>query len=132
MTRYEAITKYRNTIEAEMVRLYRSVVDSNGRVMYKLYVWEDGEIEVMEAPQGDNGWLKANDYEPRKLFPVTDIEESADFSIWDASEYGEPEDPAEAEALREEIIEYEVTRYENVVPDIIDNILDEAKWEETL
>ena len=129
MKRHEVITKYREAITAAMIECYRAVVESDGRIMSHLYIWEDGEVETLEAPQGDAGWLKARDAEPRKLFPVTDIEEPAGFSIWDYSEHGEPEDPADRETLRAEIIDYLMESYTDTVPDRLGYIIQEAEEE---
>ena len=132
MTRLQAIRKYRDKITADMVECYKAVIESNGSIQYRLYVWEDGELEHLLEPQGGNGWLKPRDMEPRKLFYVTTIGESSSFCIWDFAENGIPEDYTERDNLREEIIDWLVGGYEDSVADVIDAIEDEAEYEDEL
>ena len=40
MKRSEIIEAYADTIIAEMCECYRDVVSSDGRVQYKLYIWD--------------------------------------------------------------------------------------------
>lgn len=130
MKRSEALTKYYSKIAEDMTAHYREVIENDGRIQYAIYVWEDGEIERLLEPQGGNGWLKPRDYEPRELFYVTTIGEPASFSIWDCSEYGEPEDETERETQREEIIDWLAGEYASNVRDVLDAIIEEAETDE--
>jgi hypothetical protein len=126
MKNSEAIRKYYDTIRDALLDCYRTVLECNGRIQYKVYVWEDGEIERLEAPQGDTGWLQAREYEPRKLFYV-DLIDAPFFDPWDYSDVGKPDDDAEAEALRQEIIDYLVESFEADVDDRLDHIIQNAE-----
>lgn len=111
MTRYEIIKKYEDKIIEAMVEYYEAIVRYNGRVEYSLYIWEDGEIEVLEKTSGDNSWLQAKDWEERELFYVATIKEYGNFNIWDVIGESMPEDEEEAEKMEEEAIEYLVDEY---------------------
>lgn len=114
----EAIRKYYDTIRAEMISCYRTVLECSGRIQYKIYIWCDGEIERLEAPQGDSAWLQPRDAEPRDLFHVVTVD-APFFDVWDYSETGKPEDPAEADELEREIIDYLVDSYDTESADEI-------------
>lgn len=112
MTRYEIIKKYEDKIIETMVEYYEAVVRYNGRVEYALYIWEDGEIEVLEKTSGDNSWLQAKDWEERELFYVTKVKVDSIFNIWDgAGDISIPEDEDEAAEMEEELIENLVDEY---------------------
>ena len=130
MKKSEAITKYSGDIAEIMVNRYRTVLECDGRIQYKIYVWEDGEIECMEGPQGDNSWLQAKNNEPRELFYVCTID-SPCFDPWDYSDHGAPEDDDEREAERSEIIDWLVNDYKDNVSDKLDEIIEEAEREES-
>ena len=130
MKRSEAIEKYYDKIKADMVELYRSVIECDGRIQYTIYVWEDGELEHLEQPQGGNSWLQPRDCEPRELFCVTTIDVGPGFDIWDCSERGAPDDEDERETMRNEIIDWLVDEYEANVEELLDSIIEETKhWE---
>ena len=129
MKRSEIITKYEKDIKTEMVKCYRFVLDSFGRIQYKIYVWEDGEIECLEGVQGDNSYLKAKDSEPRELYYICTID-SPCFDPWDYSDHSAPEDETEREKEKQEIIDYIVDEYETNVSDVLDTIITEAEQEE--
>ena len=130
MKRAEIITTYRKQIEQEMVTCYRAVLESNGRIQYGIYIWEDGEIELLEGAQGDNTWLQAKDWETRKLFPVITIA-SPYFNAFDFTDDPEPEDDSEKETARQQIVDYLVDEYEREgASDALDAVLSEAEWED--
>ena len=126
MKNSEAIRKYYDTIRDTLLDCYRTVLECNGRIQYKVYVWEDGEIERLEAPQGDTGWLQAREYEPRKLFYIDQID-APFFDPWDFEDVQKPEDEVEAEERRQEIIDYLVESFEADVDDRIDHIIESAE-----
>lgn len=45
MKRSEIISTHREAIAAYMVEHFRIVLECGGKVQYKLYIWEDGELE---------------------------------------------------------------------------------------
>jgi len=123
----EIIISNYDRIKQEMIDLYKTVVSCNGRIQYSLYIWEDGEFERLEEPQGGNGWLKAKQYEPRQLFYITYIDVGPGFSIWDYCEDGRPDDPKEAEELESDIIDWLVCEYEANIDDVLDGIIRDKK-----
>ena len=131
MKRSEAILKYQGKIKEVMIDRYFSVIDCNGKIQYKVYVWEDGEIEVLPGPQGDNCYLKAKDYEPRKLVFVRTIS-SPFFDPWDYTDESAPDDDDEREATEHEIIDWLVDEFQNSTDDILDSVIEEAEREEEM
>ena len=132
MKRTEIITNNRDKIIAEMVSCYREVLDSNGKIQYKIHIWEDGKIETLESFQGDNTWLQAKSGEPRSLFYVATIS-SPFFYAFDYTDEPEPEDEDEKEKARQEIIDYLVGEYEREgAQNTLDAIMEEAKMDEEL
>ena len=112
MKKSEIIKKYEDKIIEAMVEYYEAIVRYNGRVEYALYIWEDGEIEVLEKTSGDNSWLQAKDWEERELFYVTTVKVDSSFNIWDgAGDISIPEDEDEAAEMEEELIENLVNEY---------------------
>lgn len=129
MKRSEIISAHREAIAAYMVEHYRIVLECGGKVQYKLYIWEDGELEGLEGPQGDNSWLKARDMEPRELFYVCTID-APYFTPWDLVDHAAPEDEAEREAEEKEIIDWCMSEYKDNLTDVLYTIIAEAEQEE--
>lgn len=125
----EAIKKYQPEIMEAMSKRYRYVLESEGRLQYRIYVWEDGEIECLEGVQGDNSYLKARDNEPRTLFYV-DTVSAPGFSIWDAAGESAPENEQEAEEMAKSVIDSCMEEYTDSLPDMIDSLIREAEGEE--
>ena len=125
------IRKHRKAIAAAMVDRYRTVLESAGRIQYRIYIWEDGEIECLEGPQGDNGYLKAKDYEPRELVYVRTIS-SPFFDPWDYTDESAPDDEDEREATEQEIIDWLVDEFRNSTDDILDSVIEEVEREEEM
>lgn len=125
----EAIKKYQPEIMEAMSKRYRYVLESEGRLQYRIYVWEDGEIECLEGVQGDNSYLKARDNEPRTLFYV-DTVSAPGFSIWDAAGESAPENEQEAEEMAKSVIDSCMEEYTDSLPDMIDSLIREAEDEE--
>lgn len=125
----EIITNNYKAITEAMVSMYRTVLESNGRIQYKIYIWDDGEIECLEQVQGDNSYLQPRDMEPRALYYVTTIEQP-NFDPWDSADHSAPDDEQEREAEEQEIIDWLVQEYETNVGDELDNIISEAEMVE--
>lgn len=123
----EAIIKYQDEIKSTMIEKYRSVLNCNGSIQYKVYVWEDGNIECLEGTQGDNTYLVPKDPD-KNLFYVCTVS-APYFDPWDYTDHSAPDNETERETERQEIIEYLVNEYESNISDIIDTILDGIKYD---
>ena len=130
MKRSEAILKYHDEIKETMINRYRTVLECDGRIQYKVYVWEDGEIECLEGAQGDNSWLQAKDAEPRELFYVCTIDNPY-FNPLDYSDHAAPDNEEEREVEKREIIDYLIREYEENITDKIDYIIEDAEQDES-
>ena len=129
MKRSEIISENYKAITEAMVSRYRTVLESNGRIQYKIYIWDDGEIVCLEQVQGDNSYLLHIEMEPRALYYVTTIEQP-NFDPWDSADHSAPDDEQEREAEEKEIIDWLVQEYETNVGDELDNIISEAEMVE--
>ena len=130
MKRSEALEKYRDKIEKAMVECYRCVLECGGSVQYKIYVWDDGEIEEFEQVQGDHARLVPNDAETRELFYVDTIE-MPNYDPWDSAIDPPPEDDDAAfEEQEKEIIDWAVEEYKNSVSDKLDELIADAERDE--
>ena len=129
MKRSEAIRKYWENIKNWLPDLYRAVLESDGRIQYGVYVWEDGEVQILEEVQGSTAYLKPKDMEPRKLFYVTCVE-FPNFDPWDYSDHAAPDDPEKRKAERTEITDWLLEEYTRNLPDLLDSILADAEQEE--
>ena len=127
MKDFEIVEKFRKAIAAEMIEKYRVVLNCSGRIQYKIYVWEDGEIESLEQPQGDTGYLKARDSEPRQLVYVATVSAPC-FDPWDFADHSAPDSPEERETAEQAIIDSLVDGYRESVPDIIDNAIEQLQY----
>lgn len=125
MKKSEIIAKYADAIAETMVNRYREVLKAHGINQYKVYVWEDGEIECLHGPQGDNSFLSPRDNEPRDLVYV-DTVSCPCFDPWEVDDRPEPEDEAEREKAEAEIIDWCVEDYENSLQDRLDVIIANA------
>ena len=121
--------RYADKIEDAMVQRYRDVIAANGSIQYKIYIWDDGEIECLEQPQGDSGYLKANELESRALYYVTTIDAPC-FDPWDCVDHSAPEDEQEREEELREILEWLSDEYEQNVHDALMDLIVEAEQEE--
>ena len=129
MKKSELITKYADQIGEAMVRCYRAVLESDGEIQYKIYLWEDGEVQTLEGFQGDTAYLKASDTEPREIYEICTISERC-FDPWDFTDHSAPDDETERENERREIIDYLVDEYQKNLPDVIDTIIEEEEQAE--
>ena len=130
MKKSEIITAARSAIAETMVEKYSSVIDCDGRIQYKIYIWEDGEIECLQDVQGGNTRLQPCDAEPRELYYVTTVSEAPGFYLFDCTDEIEPEDEDEREAKAEEIREWLVDCYKENLSATIDAIIEDAEQEE--
>ena len=131
MEKSEVLRKFSSEIEAAMVERYRVVLESGGQVQYKIFVWDDGEIECMQGPVGDNSYLVAKPAETRDLYYVLTVKEPH-FDPWDFSDHSAPDDETEQDAERTGIIDWMVSEYETNVSDILEVLIDEAEEGEWL
>lgn len=120
---------YASILEA-MKEHYETVVRSYGRCQYQIYVWEDGEIECLQGPQGDNSWLKPKDAEPRMLYYVCTVGGQY-IDPWDFADHGAPDDQDEREKEEEEIFSWLIEEYDHEGAEAaLDAAIDEAEEEE--
>ena len=129
MKKSEAMRKYYDAILEAMIDAYDKVIDSRGRVQYTIYIWEDGEIEPLCAPQGDNSYLKPHDWEPRQLYNVTTVAEPF-YDPRDQITDPLPEDEAEQEAMLKEADAWMKDEYRSNAADILDREIEQAEFEE--
>lgn len=126
----EAIKKYQPEIMETMSEKYRYVLESEGRLQYKIYVWEDGVIECLEGVQCDNCYLQAKDHETRTLFYICTVS-APGFNIWDASGESAPENEQEAEEMAKSVIDACMEEYTDSLPDVVDALIHEAEDDES-
>ena len=129
MKRSEALDKYRETIIDQMVKSYKDVLENKGITEDKIYVWEDGEIEVLSDTQGGSGWLVAKEWEDRELFYAVTVS-CPNFDPWDCTADPKPDDEEEAAAYEADIIAEEVDCYRDQADEILDQAIEYAKEEE--
>ena len=110
MKKSEIISSNYNKIIDVMVDRYEDVLNSGGRVQYKLFVWEDGEIECLEGCQGDTSYLRPKQNESRELYYVCTID-APYFDPWDMTDHSAPDDEEEREREKHEIIDCLVDEY---------------------
>ena len=73
MKNYEIISNnYAEILDAISVS-YRDALESDGSMKYAIYVWEDGEIEILPKTNGDNTYLVPKECEPRQLVYVMTV-----------------------------------------------------------
>lgn len=115
MKKTEAINKFRTEIEATMVESFRSVLESEGRIQYQIYIWEDGQIERLEGTYGDRSYLRPRDDEERQLFYICRV----DWGYMGGAEITD--------------IDEMVEDYESDVEEILDYVyleaVDEERWD---
>lgn len=126
MTRSEIITNNYKAIREAMIAKYRAVLDSEGGIQYKIYIWSDGEIQCLEQVQGDNTYIQPYETETRTLHYVTTIALPG-FDPWDYADHSAPEDEHERKTEEQEIIDWLIEQYEQDVDEQLDNIISEAE-----
>lgn len=131
MKDYEVIEANFDRVANAMVEDYRAVLESYGRIQYKLYIWEDGDLESLEQFQGDNSYLVPNRCESRDLFLVDTID-APFYDPWDFTCDSRPEDEEEAARMEAEINDCMVSEYEAAVADRLRLIIEQCKEEAEL
>lgn len=129
MKKSELIRENWDKLSEQMIWCYEQVIRSYGRIEYQIYLWEDGEIELLQGPQGDNSWLKPRDAEPRELYYICTVD-APFFDPWDLSDHGAPDDEEEKEREYEEIIAWCMDEYKLNVDEKLSDIIEEVEREE--
>lgn len=129
MKKSEVIEQNRDKIMEEMAREYLDVLECGGRIQYSLYIWEDGELEILEQAQGDNTWLQPKDWVTRKLYGVTEVSEP-NFDPWDSWDTTPPEDEKERDEALETILDWYMDEYKRELPNLLDAIIKNAEFTE--
>ena len=130
MKKSEIISSNYNKIIDVMVDRYEDVLISGGRVQYKLFVWEDGEIECLEGCQGDTSYLRPKQNESRELYYVCTIDAPC-FDPWDMTDHSAPDDEEEREREKREIIDWLVDEYRHEGAEaLLDATIEEAEMSE--
>lgn len=130
MKNSEIITKYAGRICDSMVEHYRVVLESHGLLAYKIYVWEDGEVECLETTPGSSDRLVSRD-PSRSLVYVTTVSAPC-FDPWDCTIESKPEDDAERANAEVEIIDWCMDEYCSNLYDTIGAIIMEKEIDEAL
>ena len=128
MKKSKVIKKYYDKIKEAMVDGFRTVIESDGNVQVKVYIWEDGETETLEMPCGDNASLFPEDWRHY----VCTISEPC-FNVWDAAGATPPEDEESEEFDREweAAVDWLVEEYEHsCVEDILDDVINQSMYYE--
>lgn len=128
--RSEVIAKYRKELANVMRSRYHDVLESDGKIEYKIYIWEDGNIECLECPRGSTSRLVPNNGEKRKLFYVDTVMVDPSFDPWDCTDHSAPEDEDERESERKEIYDWLEEQYEEGVDIILESEIISAEMQE--
>lgn len=121
MKKSELIEKYWDLLEKEMVTAYESVLRCEGRISVDVLVNDEGDVWLRETAHGDNSWYTGSEYTY-----ITTVETALEESVWDISGEYVPEEERTEEA-EEELIQWYVDGYRNMVRDVLDAIYDEAQ-----
>lgn len=126
MIQTETLELYKEEIKEKMVECYRDVLESP-QIQLGIYIWSDGEFQILTDVQGGNSWLEKKDWEERDLFYVTTIKLDPGFDIWDWTCDPKPDDRTEAEKYEKELIDEFVSEYEADIERTFDEILDQIR-----
>lgn len=129
MKKSEAITASAAKISDALINAYRAVLESGGRMQYKVYLWDDGDVQTLPGVQGDTCRLEPRAGESRNLYYLTTVE-APGFDPWDAADHSAPDDPDERSAEEAEIIDWTMDAYKENLYSILDNLLLDAEREE--
>lgn len=124
MTIREIIEANEEAIKEELISSYTKAVECDGRIERQIYIWSDGEIEVLEEAQGSNSWLRANNSEDRDLYYLTTV---TGCNVWDN---GEPEDEAEAEKEHDLLVDILVDDYKAYIDVTFEHIIEDVERRE--
>lgn len=74
MKKSEVLRMYWDEIAAAIVETYtdtlETLIRNNCETQYQIYIWDDGEIEYLFGPAGDNSFLQPKEHEERKLYYI--------------------------------------------------------------
>ena len=74
MKKSEVLRMYWDEIAAAIVETYtdtlETLIRNNCETQYQIYIWDDGEIEYLFGPAGDNSFLQPKENEERKLYYI--------------------------------------------------------------
>lgn len=129
MKKTEIILANYAAIVAAMIEHYQTVIACEGRLQYDIYIWSDGELDILEQFQGGNSYLRPVDGETRNLYYVTTVGGQL-CNIWDLAWETPPEDPDELKTAEEEITAWLLDEYRNNIDDVMDRIIEDAKLED--
>lgn len=127
--KFEIIRAHLSEIKDAMITRYRTVINCRGRIQYRLYIWEDGEIEALEQVQGDHTYLAPLSGETRELYYIFTVA-APGYDPRDQITDPLPDSEEEQEALFEEVDAWMVDEYKDGLDDVLDVILEEAEQEE--
>ena len=127
MKNSEMIKKFAAKIQESMIESYKTAIECEGRIEYQIYIWEDGEVERLQTVSGDNSYLKAKDSEPRKLVYVTTVKGC---NPYDCADEAIPEDEAEREAMKAELIDWLMDEYKAAVSEKLEEAIEREENEE--
>lgn len=116
-------------ISESMFERLRTVYECGGRIQYAIYVWEDGELEIMQQAHGDSSWLEAKESETRALVYVGTVK-APNFDPWAVTDEPKPEDDAAREEAEAEIINWVMDGAEQYVDAIIEERIEELERED--
>lgn len=130
MKKSEFIQEHYSALIDAMVDAYEDVAGSYGRVQYKIYIWDDGQIERLQGCQGDSTRLVPRQCEPRELYYVCTVGGQY-IDPWDFSDHSAPDDDDEREQEEQEILDWLVDDYKhNGAEAALDEAIKEAEQEE--
>lgn len=126
MGKLETIYKNQDRIYQEMLARYRDVLVNDCKIQYQVYIWDDGEIETLEGPYGDNSILKPKQGEPRELYHVCTV----DAPGLNVADYVEPNDPDDEQSIieaQEDAIEELCDEYKDTAQSILTEVIKEEQ-----
>lgn len=128
LSQSECIEKYAEQIRHEMMKCYRKVLEADGRIQYKIYVYSDGEVLAVEQVQGDIMYLYPNDWEQRQMYFVLTVD--APFvNVLEEAGVTPPEFEEDLEEARRDAIDWLVDEYESDgAEEHLNSVLREAEW----
>lgn len=108
-----------------MLARYRCSMECNGRTIYQIYIWDDGELEVNETVPGSHDWPAPREGSSHDLHYILDVQ---GFNPWDIADCREPDDEEEADAMRQELIDMAVDSYRDLQAEInLDGVIEDRE-----
>lgn len=106
---FEALVESkREEIEATMQECFESVLEANGANQFTIYLWDNGDIQVLEDVQGSHSRLVPREGYDHELFKIVTISIPCfDWRDYCSEHIPDADDEPEAyEQLREDTIEW--------------------------